>query len=204
MTHPCSEPGCTAADAVPCSFVDRRQRKCPTAWCGGHRRIAFDAIYCRRHAGIIEALGADHPGVPTPDLENRAPSLANWVGRDLDKSVRMLLETHFPGHTMNVTNVVTGGSRGDRTWGRSWKLISPHGVDISVSVTVPEAHDSLVRVVYDGKVLAELTPPWIESRRQGVTVDPETDRQMRFWFYDRIVKELEAAVNSTKRRPNRW
>jgi hypothetical protein len=166
--------------------------------------MIVSAIYCRRHAGIIEALGADHPGVPTPDLENRAPSLANWVGRDLDKSVRMLLETHFPGHTMNVTNVVTGGSRGDRTWGRSWKLISPQGVDLSVSVTVPEAHDSLVRVVYDGKVLTELTPPWIESRRQGVTVDPETDRQTRLWFYDRIVKELEAAVIATKRRPNRW
>jgi hypothetical protein len=66
-----------------------------------------------------------------------------------------------------VTDVVSGGSWRDGTWGRSWKFISPQGVDLSVSVTVPEADDSLVRVSYDGKVLTELTPPWIESRRQG-------------------------------------
>jgi hypothetical protein len=49
----CSEPGCAAADALPCSYVDRRQRACPTAWCHGHRQIAFNTSYCRRHAGII-------------------------------------------------------------------------------------------------------------------------------------------------------
>ena len=105
---------------------------------------------------------------------------------------------------MLVTDVVSGGSWRDRTWGRSWKLISPQGVDLSVSVTVPEADDSLVRVSYDGKVLTELTPPWIESRQRGVTVDPETDRQGRRRFYDRIVEDLEAAVIATKQRPNHW
>jgi hypothetical protein len=156
---PCSQPGCTALDALPCAYVDRRQRECPTAWCGSHRHIAFNAICCRRHVGIIEALGADHPDLPLPDLDNRAPSLANWVGRDLDTPIRTLLQTGFPGQTMNVTSMVSGGSWHDRTWGRSWKVISPQGVDCSVSVTVLEADDSTVRVAYDGKGILEVTPP---------------------------------------------
>src|SRR5579863_1437905 len=74
----CSYQGCPAAAIAPCSYVDRRQRPCPTAWCSDHQHIAFGASYCRRHAGIIEAVGMDHAHVPLPDLDNRAPSLANW------------------------------------------------------------------------------------------------------------------------------
>ncbi|MGH7722329.1 MAG: hypothetical protein ACRENL_05770 [Candidatus Dormibacteria bacterium] len=200
----CSEPGCPALDAVPCAYVDRRQRRCPTAWCSVHARIAFGAIHCRRHAGIVEALGQDQLGEPMPDLDNRAPSLANWVGRDLDAPIRTLLETHFPGRTMNAGPVVSSGSWRERSWGRSWKLISPQGVDASVSVSVAEADDGVVKVSYDGKVLAELIPPWIEDRRRGAAPDPETDRQERQQYYAGIVERLEAAMIATERRPNTW
>ncbi len=201
---PCSQPGCTALDALPCAYVDRRQRECPTAWCGSHRHIAFNATYCRRHVGIIEALGADHPDLPLPDLDNRAPSLANWVGRDLDAPIRTLLQTGFPGQTMNVTSMVSGGSWHDRTWGRSWRGISPQGVDCSVSVTVLEADDSTVRVAYDGKEVLEVTPPWIEARRQNMTLNAETNTQQRREFYDRILEALEDAVMAAKQRLNHW
>jgi hypothetical protein len=188
---------------LPCSYVDRRQRECPTAWCGSHQQIAFNATYCRRHAGVIEALGADHPDLPLPDLDNRASSLANWVSRDLDPPIRTLLQTGFPGQTMNVTRMVSGGAWHDRTWGRSWKVISPQGVDCSVSVTVLEADDSRFRVAYDGKEILELTP-WIEARRQGVTLDAETHPQERRRFYDRIPEALEEAVMAAKQRSNHW
>jgi hypothetical protein len=201
-TLPCSEPGCTSVEAVACAYVDRRQRECNSAWCRGHQQIAFNGTYCRRHAGIIQALGPDHVNLAMPDLENRAPSLANWVGRDLDAPFRALLEAHFPGHTMNVTSVVSGGSMRERTWGRSWKLISGNGVDLSVNVNVPEADDSVVRVVYDGRVLAELTPPWIEARRHGVTLDAEGDEVVRRRFYDLIIEDVEAAMLVTKNQPD--
>ena len=200
-TLACSEPDCTSHDAMACSYVDRRQRGCGSAWCRAHQQIAFNAIYCRRHAGIINALGRDHTSFSLPDLENRAPSLANWVGRDLDGEIRTLLETHFGGHRMNVSSVVTGGGHRDRTWGRSWKLISENGVDLSINVAVPEADDSVVRVIYDGRLLVELTPPWIEARRHGVSLDAPSDREARRRFYALIVEDLDAAMVETKSNP---
>lgn len=199
----CSQPGCTAPVAVPCSYVDRRQRECPTAWCAEHQQIAFDAVYCRRHVGIIEALGADHLDQALPDLDNRAPSLANWVGRDLDAPIRTLLLTGFPGQAMNVT-CGSGGSWRDRAWGRSWKIISPQGVDCSVSVTVLEADDRVVRVAYHGKEIMKVTPPWIEARRQGVALDADTDTQERRRFNDRIIEALQYAVMAAKQRLSHW
>ena len=201
---PCSEPGCTSDDGVACSYVDRRQRECASAWCRAHQQIAFNGIYCRRHAGIIQALGPDHVGMAMPDLENRAPSLANWVGRDLDTPIRTLLETHFPNRPMHVSSVVNGGSLRERTWGRSWKLVSGNGVDLSVNVSVPEADDSVVRVIYDGRVLVELTPPWIEARRHGVTLDAESDGVARRRFYALIIEDLEAAMVATRKQPDPW
>ena len=166
--------------------------------------MAFDAVYCRRHAGIIEALGPDHADLPLPDLDNRAPSLANWVGRDLDAAIRTLLTTGFPSQTMNITSMVSGGSPRDRSWGRSWKVISPLGVDCSISIAVREADDSVVRVAYDGKEILAVTPPWIESRRQGLVLDVLTDHAQRSRFYDDILEALEDAVMAAKQRRNPW
>ena len=203
-TLACSEPACLEQDAIRCSYVDRRQRSCGGAWCKNHRQMAFNEMYCRRHAGIIQALGANYATLTLPDLENRAPSLANWVGRDLDGPIRDLLEKHYPGHEMNVTTVVNGGGLRDRTWGRAWKLISETGVDLSIAVSVPQADDSVVRVIYEGRVLVELTPPWIEARRDGHILDPEADSEARHRFYARIVEDLEAAILVTKASPDQY
>jgi hypothetical protein len=194
----CSAPSCASPGAVRCSYVDRRQRRCESAWCPEHGQLAFNASYCRRHAGIINALGPDHATFPLPDLENRAPSLANWIGRDLDAPIRDLLQKHFPGHPMHVTSVVNGGGVRERTWGRAWKLLSETGVDLSIRVTVPEDDDSIVRVIYEGRVLVEVTPPWIEARRDGVPLDPQADDDARGHFYGGILQHLDAAISATK------
>jgi hypothetical protein len=194
----CSEPDCASQGAVACSYVDRRQRQCTSAWCHQHQQIAFNAIYCRRHAGIIAALGPDHVSVPLPDLENRAPSLANWVGRDLDGPIRDLLEREYPGTRLHVTAVVSGGSWRDRVWSRSWKLISDTGVDLWINISVAEAEDSSIRLVFEQRTIAELTPPWIEARRHGVTVDRQTDTEARRRFYALILEDIETAIAEHK------
>lgn len=201
---PCSEPACSSQTAVQCQYVDRRQRECTSAWCREHQTLAHGGIYCRRHAGIINALGPNHANMTLPDIDNRAPSLANWVSRDLDTPIRDLLEQEFPGHDMTVTTVVSGGSPRERTWGRSWKLISWNGVDFSINVHVPEADDCLVRVIYDGRLIAELTPPWIEARRHGVTPDPQTDAEARRRFYALIVDDLTREIEHTKANPGQY
>src|SRR5579884_2405970 len=78
-TLPCSEDGCPEATGLPCVYIDRRLRRCHTAWCPEHRAIAALQVYCRRHAGVVDALPVHNPELgetmPFPDLENRAPSL---------------------------------------------------------------------------------------------------------------------------------
>jgi hypothetical protein len=194
----CSAPSCTSPTAVRCAYVDRRQRQCDSAWCSQHQELVFGALYCRRHAGIINALGPDYATFPLPDLDNRAPSLANWIGRDLDRPICELIAAQFPGHRMQVSSVVNGGGPRERVWGRSWKLISATGVDLAIGINVPEADDSVVWVMYGGHVLVELTPPWIEARRAGVLLGPQADYHARCDFYARIVDDLRAAVMATK------
>jgi hypothetical protein len=203
-TLPCAEPDCRSTEGVQCAYTDRRQRRCGTGWCRIHQQIAFNAIYCRRHAGIIRALGPDWVTLTLPDLDNRAPSLANWVGSDLNDPIRNLLQRFFPARKLNASTVVSGGSPGDRTWGRSWKLISANGVDLSINVTVPEANDSLVRVIYDGKVILEMVPPWIEARRRGMRVDHRADTEARRSFYGLILEDLEQAMHTTRALADYW
>jgi hypothetical protein len=200
----CTEPDCGAPDASPCEYIDRRQRQCTTRWCTDHRQTVFEGIYCRRHGGIIEALGPYQRDLALPDLDNRAPSLANWMGRDLDTVIRTLLGTGFPGQTLNTSSMVSGGSRQERSWGRSWKVISPLGVDCSVSVSVLEVDDSVVRIAFDGREVFAMTPPWIAARRRGLTLDVETDAQERARFRDGILEALEEAVMASKQRQSHW
>lgn len=202
--QPCSEPKCESVGGMQCAYVDRRQRRCESAWCHVHQQVAYNAVYCRRHAGIINALGPDHGLVPLPDLDNRAPSLANWVGRELDGPIRDLLETHYPGSALNATAVVSGGSWRERVWSRSWKLISEVGVDVWVNISVAEADDSVVKLVLDGRTVAEVTPPWIEARRHGMVVDPQVEAESRRRFNELLLEDLDAAIVATKAAPKRY
>src|SRR5438105_7619744 len=90
---PCTERGCTAVTGLECEYVDRRSRRCRTAWCPVHRLVVRDRVYCRRHAGVVEAVptGVLDAQTPLPDLDNRAPSLVNWVTNEVDGEVRRLL-----------------------------------------------------------------------------------------------------------------
>ena len=74
-------------DAQFCAYRDRRGAPCPAAFCPAHS-VSFSGIsYCRRHAGTVQAIGelAKDPN-GFPDLNDRAPSLVNWIARDLDRA----------------------------------------------------------------------------------------------------------------------
>ncbi|MHB8718634.1 MAG: hypothetical protein ACYDAC_07050 [Candidatus Dormibacteria bacterium] len=201
---PCSAADCASTEAVACEYVDRRSRACPTAWCLVHQQVAFDWVYCRRHAGIIRALGPQWATLALPDIDNRAPSLANWVGMELNEPVRNLLERFFGSHRLHVTTVVSGGTPRDRTWGRSWKLISPEGIDLSVGIVVAESDDCVVRLSYDGRVLRQVVPPWIEARQRGIALDPASDAAARRRFNGVMLEDLEAAMRDTVAGRTPW
>ena len=95
---PCRARGCANHNGVLCHYIDRRGRRCDTAWCPNHWATVGGIVYCRRHAGTIAAIGYfDHPA-GMPDVDNRAPSLVNWVARDLDAFVAAtLVQVRDPG-----------------------------------------------------------------------------------------------------------
>ena len=88
----CTLAGCSNDNAQPCAYRDGRGRPCRAAHCPQHGVVSDGKFYCRRHAGVMRAVGAEAtPQGGLPDVDNRAPSLVNWIARDLDENVRRLL-----------------------------------------------------------------------------------------------------------------
>lgn len=197
----CTEGKCSSGAAIHCSYVDRRQRECGTAWCSEHQQIAFGRVYCRRHAQTISTFGPLWTGQALPDLDNRAPSFANWASGHLDGPIRELLQ-RFPGaHMLSVSPLGIGMSLRDRTWGYSWKLVVAQGVDLSIKLIVPEADQNTVRIIYNGALFREWAAPWIQAPQLDVPLDSPTDQDARQRFFTRIVDDLEAAIEDTVRNP---
>ncbi|HEX4755674.1 MAG TPA: hypothetical protein VH661_07970 [Candidatus Dormibacteraeota bacterium] len=194
----CGEPGCRAQPLEACAYVDSRGHACGTHWCAEHAERVGGSRYCRRHAGTIGALGskANNPRA-LPDVGHRGASLVRWLYRDLDPTLTTLLESLMTArdHLLRDNEVaVSRDESGSRQWGMSWKLASPSGVRVRISLGVEEADDSIVLVRLDDSVVATGTPPWIEARRRGQTLTKQQDAEQRREFYAFIVDYLAQAL----------
>src|ERR1700689_3603453 len=89
----CSVPGCPNSDALTCEYRDRRGRMCQVSFCPEHGDVIEGVPYCRRHASTVRAIGplATDPN-GRPDLNDRTPSLVNWISKELDTHIRAQLE----------------------------------------------------------------------------------------------------------------
>ena len=198
---PCRARSCANHNGVLCHYIDRRGRRCDTAWCPNHWATVGGIVYCRRHAGTIAAIGYfDHPA-GMPDVDNRAPSLVNWVARDLDAFVAAtLVQVATQGETFVREPVVS--THADRSGGgadeRGWKLVDHTGLRLVVAVFVHENEDTTIRVRVGSVVVAEGVPPWVERHRRGIEVSDETDRSQRALFYSFLQKHIVAAVKTNR------
>jgi hypothetical protein len=194
---PCTLAGCTNETAVPCTYEDGRGRACQAVYCPEHGVFIDDAFYCRRHAGVVRAVGSlATPAGGLPDLDNRAPSLVNWVARDLDANVRRLLaasagrgESVIADETVRVVRDFHRHAR----WDQSWRLVDHTGVILKVTVQVLEENDSLVRVHVGSGVIADGVPPWIVRRADEG--DMATDAEKRQRFYQWLNESIFMAVD---------
>jgi hypothetical protein len=197
---PCTERGCSATTGLECEYIDRRSRRCRTAWCPVHRMVVHDKVYCRRHAGVVRAVptGVLEQNSPLPDLENRAPSLVNWVSNEIDAAVRSLLMKEL-GNTGGaelvvdpVTLVFVGIDR-CRGWERAWKLVG-YGVSVRVSLMVEEDADTEVAVKVGLNVVDRLVPPWIGQREAVDAQTPAEDRRRRDRFNEQLVDAMDRGL----------
>jgi len=204
---PCRQRGCPNHNGAPCNYVDRRGRRCDTSWCPNHWATIGGIVYCRRHAGTIAAIGYfEHPA-GMPDVDNRAPSLVNWVARDLDPFVAAtLVQCAEPGETFVREPVVSTyvDRAGGRRYERAWKLVDHTGLRLSVGVFVYGEEDVTIRVRVGTALVAEGVPPWIERRQRGLEVSAEVDRNQRALFYGFLQKHLLAAVRAQRAGEERF
>jgi hypothetical protein len=194
----CHLAGCRRRDGMPCSYVDKRGRSCPTAWCAEHTVPVGGLPFCRRHASTLIALDGAEAIAGLPDLDNRAPSLVGWMGRELDGPIRDLLRRVAPNDSAAVITdpvrlLLTPGG-GPRRWAKAWKVLDDRWVVNRVSVEVDEHDDSEVSARVDADLIGKGVPPWIEHRRAGVAVDAATDANERRQFTAAMARSIELVV----------
>ena len=198
----CMAQGCTTRAGVRCNYVDRRSRPCTTTWCSLHWHTVAGKQYCRRHAGVVEALGGDPPAGGWPDVDNRAASLARWMGRELDPRISAMFgRIATDGGTRMLNDpirLVLAHGDGRRRWQRSWKLVDHTGVLNKVAIEVDESNDSDVIARVDAELIGHGVPPWIEDRHLRGTADDVLERR---GFADAIVRSVELVVTRQEMVP---
>jgi hypothetical protein len=194
----CSAPGCSKDTAQPCSYRDRRGRICQTAFCPDHGATVAGATYCRRHASTVQAIGdlAADPNAH-PDLNDRTPSLVNWIARDLDQHIRtQLTSAAHAGESIVVDEAVrlTRDNKRNLRWERSWRLVESTGLVLKLTIHVSEEDDAMVRITVGSDLIAQGIPPWIARRRMGEEVDAAIDLAQRKLFYQFMEERITAAA----------
>jgi hypothetical protein len=195
----CWAPGCDSLDARSCAYRDRRHQPCRLASCLAHSIIFAGALYCRRHAGTARAVTAPagHPQ-NIADLDDRGPSLINWVATDLDEAIRgLLLRTTRPGEQVVADGYVRGirDIVGRSRWERSWRIVDHTGLVLKVSIYIDACDDSMIHVRVDADDVFAAVPPWIAQRPQG-EIALSIDVAQRQRFYESVHRAIESAVSS--------
>jgi hypothetical protein len=194
----CHMTGCRGRDGTQCSYVDKRGRSCPTSWCPEHEALVGGLPFCRRHASTMAALDGAEAIAGLPDLDNRAPSLVGWMGRELDASIRDLLHSVAPNDSAAVITdpvrlLLTPGGQ-SRRWAKAWKILDDTSVVSRVSVEVDEHDDCEISARVNTDLIGMGVPPWIEHRRAGVEVDAATDAAERIAFSAAMARSIELVV----------
>ena len=197
----CRARECTERGTAVCGYVDRRMRRCDTTWCSDHVDRVGKSTYCRRHAGVVRALGEFPAGLP--ELTNRAASLAAYLGDELDERVVNLLgraaartaEASLVNHPVRLVSAPGGR---ERRWQRSWNLVDSTGVVSRVAIEVDENDDAVVMTSVGSSRIGRGTPPWI-GRREGGDTDPER----RAAFVEAIGRSIELILTRPEMAPTR-
>lgn len=161
--------------------------------------------FCRRHASTMTAIEGSEIVAGFPDLDNRAPSLAGWIGRELDTPMRAMFERVGQAGTARLVTdpvqlVLTPGGH-TRRWAKTWRMIDHNTVVSRVSISVDEADDCDVAARVDSDAIGHGVPPWIEHRRAGHRVDAAVDAAERQEFATAMARSIEFVVTAQELPP---
>lgn len=185
--QPCTERGCSATTGLRCEYQDHRGRQCNSAWCPDHRLVVGDRLLCRRHAGVVISIPSDWKAAPLPDVDNRAPSLVNWLARELDAAIRLELLGEVRNAQAQLTSEPLGlifiGVGRKRAWERAWTLSGNEGFEYRVALVSEEANPTEVAVAVGAKTIGKGSPPWIGEQHEESPSPDESARRQAFNSY---------------------
>ncbi|GAC1338342.1 MAG: hypothetical protein NVSMB29_04020 [Candidatus Dormibacteria bacterium] len=192
----CMQRGCERSDVEQCAFSDRHERRCPTRWCPEHAAPSPGGTYCRRHAGVAQALRSQSIPSSIPELDNRAPSLVHFVARALDPGVRALLEPRAAaGESVAVEAVHVARGPRSRRWEHAWALRTGAGHDrVRVAVEVDDHRDPELGLRVDQEVVSRSIPPWIGHRLRNEQIPDEQDAAEREDFYAALLDLIRESL----------
>jgi hypothetical protein len=173
-TRQCDALGCTAKTGIPCCYVDRRSRACPTAWCPSHRAVVGDAVYCVLHGASVGGLQPDYGDVTKPEVDDPVPAMvtqvSKLVGDDIVAALREICTDRGEILVSDPVRRVFVGIERESSWERSWKVCSVVGISVRVSVAIFEADPQTLLARVNSTVVATLPAP---ERVLGAEPQPE-------------------------------
>ena len=167
----CSARGCTQKTGLACSYIDRKERPCPTGWCPEHRYITHGAVFCPAHGRLLDGTAYEFREDVRVDLGNAVPVILSWVAQEIDDEVSAaMLQIAMEWRQALVLDPVhftLAGVRRARTWERAWKICESLGPTLRVSIFIEEAEPGVVEALINAHQAARLLG-FIGERRVNV------------------------------------
>jgi len=195
----CSGRGCGEQTGIACAHTDRRGRACPTAWCPRHRVVHREEVYCPLHALVLGADPLAFTENHRADLDNKVGLLVNWVVRQVDAQICVVLEKLCADYrhklVVDPVHFALVGLDRIRTWERYWKVCSHTGIALRLAVAVEESVPGVVIGRVGSKNVIRVDAPAADVRQRaedpGVAEPPDIAG-----FRAALVGELAAAAEA--------
>ena len=189
--QPCSALRCSSLAGMPCSYVDRRGRRCKTAWCPADRNVVKDRIYCALHAHAMQGIEWEFGSASHPDIDSRTVPIIQWISSAAADEVIAILNAFCSlNGEMLVAEPVRRRYNPDsrsRVWEKQWKTLSPTNVSMRVSIAADENRPTAIHIKVNGHDVNVVPPPWNRELAAPTAADMQ-------WLDQEVLAPISAAV----------
>ena len=187
----CSALRCSSLAGMPCSYLDRRGRRCKTAWCPADRSVVDGKIYCALHAHAMQALEWEFGAASHPDVDSRTVPVLQWISSAAADEVIATLNVFC---ALNGEMLVAEPVRRrfnpqthSRVWEKQWKTLSATSVTIRVSISSDEARPTEIHITVNGHDVNVVPPPF----NRDLSTPTQADM---LWLDQEVLSPISAAV----------
>ena len=189
--EPCSGLRCSSREGARCSYMDRRGRRCKTAWCPVDRTVVAGRVYCTLHAHAMRGLDWEFGSASHPDVDSRTVPVIQWISAAVADEI---IETLNVFCAVNGEVLVAEPVRRmfnpvahTRVWEKQWKTLSQTGVTLRVSVSADEERPAEIHIKVNGQDISVLPP----LRNQELSAPTADDLR---WLDEQVVVPVVAAA----------